>query len=66
MLKWILILKKLRFQMTKICVVNHDFATSVIIKITILITNLSLLTKAIKKETESWSQTMSNQTSYHV
>lgn len=35
--------------MTKICVVNHDFATSVIIKITILITNLSLLTKAIKK-----------------
>ena len=59
MLKWILILKKLRFQMTKMCVVNHDFATSVIIKITILITNLSLLTKAIKKETESWSQTMS-------
>ena len=53
MLKLILILKKLRFQMTKICVVNHDFATSVIIKITILITNLSLLTKAIKKETES-------------
>lgn len=45
--------KKLRFQMTKIYVVNHDFATSVIIKITILITNLSLLTKAIKKETES-------------
>ena len=39
--------------MTKIYVVNHDFATSVIIKITILITNLSLLTKAIKKEAES-------------